>query len=206
MVPAKVRPSNPDQSDAIYILGRRNSSLVIQGSRADVVRWTGQGIEQRDGLLPEALCMFIRIGSLIMLLFILTTIPNGTAWDQIAFILLNTMGQFNVMLGQKLNANACLGDLQLLERTEAPTRTHVYAELLRRFGNGKWVEKAMLLPQTRIWEKWSEEVTKNVGVDPKELYEKCADEESRLMMKKGKDTDDQKKGGLRVEEIEVKEA
>ncbi|KAL2066579.1 hypothetical protein VTL71DRAFT_2650 [Oculimacula yallundae] len=168
----------PDQSDAVFVLGRRNSCFILQGSRKDVVKWTGQGLEQKEGEFFDWLCTGMRIGSLALLLYILVVIPNGTVLDQIAFILLNTMGQINVMLGQNLSAKACLEQLELVEEKAMPSRTHVYAYLLRRFGNGKWVEKADLLPQTNVWMKWKDAIIANPGMDPKELYGVCVDDES----------------------------
>ncbi|KAG4431449.1 hypothetical protein IFR05_013061 [Cadophora sp. M221] len=176
--PASWKGHQPDQSDAVYVLGRRNSCFILQGSRKDVVRWTGQGLDQKEGELVEWLCTGMRIGSLALLLYILVVIPNGTMIDQVVFILLNTMGQVNVMLGQNLSAKACIGQLELVEEKVVPTRTHVYAYLLRRFGNGNWVEKADLLPQTDVWMKWRDAVISNPSRDPKELYGICMEDES----------------------------
>lgn len=173
-----VKASEADQPDAIYILGRRNSCFILHGSRKDVSKWTGQGLEQKEGLVADLICLGIRLGSLATLLYLLIVIPNGTTWDQVAFIMLNTMGQLNVMLGQRLNAKACFAELEIVEDKVMPTRTHVYAYLLRRFGNGDWVDKAGLLPQTETWRIWRDAVTKNPTTDPKQLYEICVGEKS----------------------------
>lgn len=170
-----VKNTHPDQPDAIYILGRRNSCFILQGSREDVSRWTGQGLEQRDGSGVDLVCWCMRLGSLAILLLVLIVIPNGTTWDQVAFILLNTMGQLNVMLGQKLNARACFEELEMIEDIEVPTRTHVYAYLLRKFGNGDWVDKAGLLPHTQAWTTWRDGITRDHNTDPKQLYGRCAE-------------------------------
>jgi hypothetical protein len=106
-----------------------------------MVKWTGQGLEQKEGELVERICMGMRIGSFALLLYLLVVIPNGTTLDQVVFIMLNTMGQVNDMLGQNFNAKACFRQLELVEERVMPTRTHVYAYLLRRFGNGSWVVK-----------------------------------------------------------------
>jgi hypothetical protein len=118
----------------------------------------------------------MRIGSLMILLYLLVVILNGTTWDQVAFILLNTMGRLNVMLGQYLNAKACLGELEIVEDIKMPTRTHVYAYLLRRFGNGDWVDKVGLLPQTELWMRWRDYIATDHTTDPKEQYGACIEE------------------------------
>ena len=176
--PTTVKASQSDQSDAIYILGRRNSCFVLQGSRKDVSKWTGQGLEQKEGEIVDLIYLGMRIGSLAMLLYLLIVIPNGTTWDQVAFIMLNAMGQLNVMLGQNLNARACFAELELVEDRMMPTRTHVYAYLLRRFGNGDWVDKAGFLPQTEAWMMWRDAITKILTIDPKEQYGICVREGS----------------------------
>jgi hypothetical protein len=106
--------------------------------------------------------------------------------DQVVFIILNTMGQVNVILGQNLNAKACLGQLELVEKRKMPTRTHIYAYLLRRFGNGRWVERADLLPKTEVWMRWRDAVTSNLIVDPKEQYGMCMEDQSILKGKTAK--------------------
>jgi hypothetical protein len=176
--PTTVKASQPDQSDAVYILGRRSSCLVLQGSRRDVSKWTGQGLEQKKGEIVELICLGMRVGSLVLLLYLLVVIPNGTTSDQVVFIFLNTMGQLNVILGQNLNARACFEELELVEDKVMPTRTHVYAYLLRKFGNGRWVDKAGLLPQTEEWTAWRDAVTRNLSMDPKLQYEICTGERS----------------------------
>jgi hypothetical protein len=73
-----VKNSHPDRPDAIYILGRRNSCFVLQGSREDVSRWTGQDLEQKDGSVADLVYLGIRLRSLAILLLVLIVIPNGT--------------------------------------------------------------------------------------------------------------------------------
>jgi len=196
--PTVSKAFDPDQHDAIYILGRRNSCFVLEGSRIDVANWTGQGLEQRSGDFIEILFIAMRIGSLLVLLYMLIVVPNGTTWDQVAFIMLNTMGQLNVMLGPKMNAKSCISELSLVKEEDAPTRTHVYAFLLRRFGNGDWVQRADLLPQTEVWDNWRHAITLNRSIDPKEQYSMCLKAGSlrKLIIERASEKDS---------EVEVKE-
>jgi len=94
------------------------------------------------------------MGSLIVLLLIFTTIPNGSTVDQVAFVLLNIAAQLNVLIGQRLNGRYFLSRLSKIEDSQEDTRTHVYAKLLRRFkGVGEksqWVEVSGLLPKTEV--------------------------------------------------------
>lgn len=156
--PARIFPANPDAPDAIYILGRRNSAFVLLGSRADIARMTGQGLQLRDGAFPRYLAHFSRVGAIALLVFVFAVVPNCTTWDQVGFIALNILGQANVLIGQRLNAKRFLRKLQLEQKEKVETRTHVYGNLLRRFGNGDWVEKADLLPQTDVWAQWRQRV------------------------------------------------
>lgn len=61
---------------------------------------------------------------------------------------------------------------------DVPSRTHVYGLLLRRFGNGDWVDEAGLLPNTAIWKDWRKLVVASLS-DSKELYEKIVQEHSK---------------------------
>ncbi|KAF3919026.1 hypothetical protein ABW21_db0200833 [Orbilia brochopaga] len=167
--------SEPERDDAIFILGRRNSCFILKGKRKDLVEWTGCGIIQRDGVLAQAAEYIMRITSLIMILFVFLTIPNGTTWDQVAFIGVNIIGQLNVLVGQILTANDYFSRLNLVNSITVPTRTHVYGVLLREFGNGQWVDEASILPRTEIWDRWRSLVATHDyrGMDSKELYEQC---------------------------------
>lgn len=147
---ATLSTSRPDNLDAIFILGRRNSCFILEGRRGDIAQWTGQGLETRSGRLAEFLTGIMRAGSLAVILFIFIVIPNGSTWDQLAFIGVNVLGQANVMLGQELAAKSCLAELELDNKSSMPTRTHVYGYLLRKFGNGHWVDEAQLLPATEV--------------------------------------------------------
>lgn len=159
---ADLRTSDPDGIDAVYILGRRNSCLVLEGRRRDVTAMTGQGVRMRDGACAAWLAGATRVTTLLVLVFVFTVIPNGTTWDQLAFIILNVLGQLNVFVGQRLNSRGTIRRLELVEQQKGvPTRTHIYAKLIGRFGNGDWVDDLDLLPVTDVWARWRS----RVGVD-----------------------------------------
>jgi hypothetical protein len=175
--------------DAFYILGRSASAFILEGAREDVKAWSALGLQfarrKKDATAFERFCAwlmhtFSRLGSSMMLLFIFTTIPNGNTTDQIAFALLNVLGQLNVLVGREINAHCQLDNLELVEKIPVENTTSVYAVLLRRFSkDGKdteWAEKAGLLPQTDIWDKWCEQVVQNLDEDPKQLYNRLAEE------------------------------
>ncbi|KAK6354593.1 hypothetical protein TWF696_003735 [Orbilia brochopaga] len=168
-------PSEPDRDDAVFILGRRNSCFILKGKRKDLVEWTGCGVKQKNGRLAKAAEYIMRVTSLVVILFVFLTIPNGTTWDQVAFIGVNIIGQLNVLVGQILTANNYFSRLKLLKSITVPTRTHVYGVLLREFGNGQWVDEAGILPRTEIWNTWRSLVTTHDyrGMDAKKLYEEC---------------------------------
>lgn len=162
--------SGKDKSDAVYFLGRRNSVVIIEGSRLGIKQWTGLGLELSASPSTQ---WFLRLGSLCVLLYTFVTIPNGTTWDQVAFILLNILGQVNVMAGQWLNAEGCLRALERVENKEVEvrSRTDVWAFLIREFGNGDWIDKADLLPSTEIWRRWRARIGDQRKTDPKSLYD-----------------------------------
>ena len=185
---AKLSTSRGERPDAIFILGRRNSCFILDGSRFNIARWTGQGLAPGSGRFVRYAMAFTRIGTLAVITFIFATVPNGTTFDQIAFIILNVLGQGNVMLGQYLCASSCLAELDLAEEYIAPSRTHVYAFLLRKFGNGGWVDAADLLPKTQVWERWRKAVVDEPRSDPKILYEGLMDDGCTHEPKIDKDT------------------
>jgi hypothetical protein len=165
--------------DAIFILGRNNSAFVLEGSRKDIKDWTSRGLIYRQdplGIPCWAWHGFTRLGSLLVLLFVFSVIPNGSTGDQVVFILLNTMAQMNALVGQRLNGQCSLSRLAKLEDEREPTRTHVYAKLLRRFDDaGKdWVDAAGLLPKTTVWDTWRTRVVSEKSADPKVLYNEIA--------------------------------
>jgi len=171
-------PSQPDHPDSVIIIGRRNSCFILEGSRRDVSRWTGLGVEAKDSISSKFTEYFTRITTLLILVFVFVSIPNGTLHDQVSFITINLLGQANVKIGKYLNARSCLGSLSKITSTDVPSRTHVYGLLLRRFGNGDWVDETGLLPNTAIWKDWRKLVVATQS-DSKELYEKVVQEHSK---------------------------
>ncbi|KAF2475606.1 uncharacterized protein BDR25DRAFT_350975 [Lindgomyces ingoldianus] len=169
--------TNPDLPEAVFIMGRNNSALVLEGNRKDVKDWTSRGLVYSDQPLGIPSWMwqaFTRLGSLLVLLFIFSAIPNGSTVDQVGFILLNSLAQANVLVGQWLNGEYSLSKLQKVEDTRLQTRTHIYANLIRRFKDAEqrfsWIDVSGLLPKTSAWEKWSVEVVCEENKDPKTLY------------------------------------
>ncbi|GAB1314708.1 hypothetical protein MFIFM68171_04918 [Madurella fahalii] len=174
--------NNPDGPDAVFIMGRSNSAVVLEGSRRDVKRWTSPELRYAArplGIPAAAWQWFTRVGSALVLAFIFSSIPNGSTTDQVAFIMLNVLGQVNVVVGQGLNSRWRLSELVMAEETREATRTHVYARLLRRFKQVDeetgWVEVSGILPKTEVWEEWKREVVVQENVGPKKLYI-CIDE------------------------------
>jgi hypothetical protein len=171
--PAEIKPGDPKSFDAIYILGHRNSCFVLEGSREDILRMTGQGVRMREGKRAIWIANTTRIVTFLVLLFTFVVIPNGTTWDQLAFIALNIVGQLNVFVGQKFNTSRFFRELDIIEYNKVATRTHVYGNLVRKFGNGSWVDKLDLLPQTDVWNIWRERIMEQPEQDPKDIYDIC---------------------------------
>lgn len=167
------RNSRPQDPDANILLGRRESCFVIEGSREDVCRWTGLGVTTRNDRFSRMLRISMRLLSFLGLLFVFVTIPNGTIPDQIAFILISSFSQVNVKVGQHLNARSCLALLETRVNGTADTRTHIYAFLIRRFGDGSWVDDVNLLPRSEAWNLWRREVVHRIHEDAKVLYNEC---------------------------------
>jgi hypothetical protein len=174
------RITGPTEPDAVYILGRNNSAFVLEGTRKDIKYWTTRGLVYQKSTLGVPCWVwqgFTRLGSLLMLLFIFSSIPNASTMDQIAFIILNGLAQVNVMVGQRLNSASCLSELDLKpDALQTPeTRTHVYGLLIRRYKDlekkKSWVDASGMLPQTDVWKKWKPEVLKDDGRDAKDIYE-----------------------------------
>lgn len=167
----------PDEPDAIFILGRNNSAFILEGARRDVKYWTMRGLSYQKSMMwiPASFWQwFTRLGSLVMLLFIFSSIPNGSTMDQVVFIILNGLAQVNVLVGKSLNSARCVAELDLVAHEAPETRTEVYGNLIRRFkeleANKKWIDASGMLPKTSIWEKWTAEVLKDDGRDVKEIY------------------------------------
>lgn len=171
--------SYPDDPDAIFILGRCSSAFILEGSRKDIKRWTSPGLElnPRVKLAQRKikLKVIIRASTIVVLLLIFSTVPNGSTIDQAMFVALNVLGQANTMLGSWLNAQCCLDTLERRIGIDGGVamRTQLNARLIRDFhgrGEKNWIEKAQLLPQTHVWMQWSKDLVDNKLADPKRLY------------------------------------
>lgn len=187
--PAKINDSKitlPDHPDAVYIMGRNNSAFVLEGTRRHIKYWTVRGLVYRKSTLGIPAVMwqtFTRAGSLLMLLFVFSSIPNGSTMDQVAFIAVNLLAQVNALVGQHLNGLRCLSELELAATETPTTRTEVYGLLVRRFKaldlKNEWVEASGLLPQTKAWKEWKTEVLKDDGRDSNEIYRQIAERERK---------------------------
>ncbi|KAH7086803.1 hypothetical protein FB567DRAFT_526268 [Paraphoma chrysanthemicola] len=192
VIPAAVARSevnDPDELDAVFIMGRSNSAFVLEGSREDVKEWTSCGLTYRPdpwGVPASVWQGFTRLCSLMVLLFIFSAVPNGSTVDQVAFILLNAVAQLNVLVGQRLNSRYVLSRFVRAEDSREKTRTHVYAKLIRRFCDAEtenqWVDASGMLPKTDVWNAWKERVVNNVE-DPKDLYRAISNDQ-KFMRKK----------------------
>ena len=173
-------PTAPEAEDAVIFMGRRNSCFVLEGTREDVARWTGFGLQVKRGPKFKVGEVGIRLASLALLVFVFSTVPNGTTWDQVAFICLNLLGLINNALGRFLAGSRCQAHPRKKFEGRAETRTHVYGFLLRHFGGGAWVNEVELIPRTPIWRRWKEEVVKS-DLDAKAVYKHCCafDKDSR---------------------------
>lgn len=173
MVPGQHRPSHPDRPDAIVFLGRRHSALILEGSRADIARWSGSGLQLRKRPWATWLHWFSRFGTICLLMLVFITVPNGTTQDQIIFIAFNILGQINCWVGQRLHSRHTFKRLELVREVVVPSRTHVYAILIKAFGNGKWVDAVDLLPKGESWNLWRGRIHERQ--DAKLLWEECED-------------------------------
>ncbi|KAG6997613.1 hypothetical protein G7Y79_00039g075750 [Physcia stellaris] len=168
-----VKNTNPEAYKAAIILGPRNACFALEGSRRDVCRCTAFGLESKMGSYESVWYGMMRALAFSTLLFVLVTIPNGTLHD---LIVLNCFGQLNTKVGQYLSASRCFQSLQEIDQSPpVPTRTHVYAHLLRRYGDGPWVDRTALLPASSGWVLWRSRVEGN-NSDPKQLFEACCAE------------------------------
>jgi len=173
--------TNSEAPDAVYILGRNNSAFVLKGTRKDVKYWTTRGLRYQKATLgvPAGVWQFFtRMGSLLMLLFIFSSIPNGSTMDQVAFIILNGLAQINVLVGQRLNSACCMSELELVEKETPKTRTDIYGFLVRRFkgleAQKAWIDASGLLPNTDEWKKWKVQALLDDGRDVNDIYEDIA--------------------------------
>ena len=155
--------SDKEKPDAMVLLGRRNSCFLLEGNRAEIERWVDWDITFEDGLSYTILDSFVQLGSLMLLLYIFITMPNGSTYDQIAFIGINTLGQLNVWLGQQLNSLRCLAafDDTKNRKDDAAFRTNILGALIKKFGSGKWLDDLSILPateETEVWRQWRQQV------------------------------------------------
>ena len=170
--------------DAAIFMGENNSAFVIQGQRKDVKDWTT--VNRLDfnngttyGFQNKFFQYFIRIGTVLVLLFVLVTVPNGSTTDQLVFIVLNILGQANVFLGLHINAKCCLRELKGSTHTTdgsimTENRTQIYGNLHRHFkdlGDSEWGRKTGTLPNTTIWNHWATLVVNDLQINPTDLYE-----------------------------------
>jgi hypothetical protein len=170
-----------DSPDAIFIMGRNSSAFVLEGSRKSIKDWTARGLVYKSHPLGVPASVWqgcTRVGSLLVLLFIFTAIPNGTTMDQMAFIIINLLAQFNVVVVQKLSSWCYLEKLDKVVDVPVETRTHVYGELVRRFkdveAKKNWVDVCGLLPRTDVWDEWKSAVMSDSTKDAKEVYQEVA--------------------------------
>lgn len=175
----------PDSTDAVFILGRDNAGILLEGSRQDIKHWTSSSLVYRGmtNTAREALQAFIRAGTALVLLLVFAAVPNGSTNDQLAFIMLNLLGQINTLAGLRLNALCCMASW-IVEARETPRdRTTVYAHLIRRLAHldQAWIAKSGILPDTPAWDKWKVEILRpeNGDADPKALYSQIRSDELR---------------------------
>ncbi|KAI0193850.1 hypothetical protein F4808DRAFT_354126 [Astrocystis sublimbata] len=179
-IPSKATPSFPDKADAAIFLGRRNSALILEGSRKDILQWTGLGLSLRTTIAHrwhgplKGLQTFARVGTFILLAFMFSTIPNGSVEDQAILVAYNVLGQLNTWLGLYIHAHRTLLDLETISQVRVATRTHVYATLLRRYRDEDWIGLE-ILPRTPAWDRWRRQVVRDPVIDAKELWEQCSE-------------------------------
>ncbi|EPS40064.1 hypothetical protein H072_6163 [Dactylellina haptotyla CBS 200.50] len=170
-----------EERDSVVFLGKRNSGLVIGGTRQAIKLWTSNRLDYNDGETSQIpnryLQIFTRIGTLLVLLLVFTTVPNGSTTDQLAFVLLNILGQVNVFLGLHLNAKSCLDELEPdagnAAKVPVGNRTKVYGYLVRHFKDldQSWIDKVDILPKTVVWDRWKDRVKVDMLEDPRVLYD-----------------------------------
>ncbi|KAK8064466.1 hypothetical protein PG994_007104 [Apiospora phragmitis] len=137
--------TRPDDPDAVYILGRDNSAVVLSGSRKDIKAWTTRGF-----------------------------IYNQNAKSKRATLLWQMFTKANTLLGLWLNGRSCLDALEELPGSkQVKTRTATYASLILFFKDVEdrnWTDKAGLLPQSDVWTEWRDRIIREPNADPKALY------------------------------------
>ncbi|KXX80780.1 hypothetical protein MMYC01_203948 [Madurella mycetomatis] len=186
LVPAShTRIFGPDNTDAVFILGRDKAGILLEGRREDIKRWTSSSLVYRNitSTARETLQAFTRVGTALVLLLVFAAVPNGSTSDQLAFIMLNLLGQINTLVALRLNAMCCMA-IWVVEARETPRdRTTVYAHLIRRFAHldQAWITKSGILPDTPAWDKWKVDILRpeNGNADPKALYNEIRSDELR---------------------------
>ena len=180
--------SNPDRPGAAVFLGPRNSCLVLEVDHKGSAPWASYGLRLKNADFIKPAELFVRLSAFLLLLYVFITMPNGSTWDQVAFICTNLLGQLNNIVGRSLHTLDYSTALEKKVERASPTRTHVYAFLLRRFGDGAWVDEVNLLPGTGIWQRWRESVIAEMDVDPKILYDSCCERYANEKYPSGKAT------------------
>ena len=176
-------PPRPEIKDGVFILGNDNSGLVISGSRSDIKEWTTSRLDYDKqtlwGIRNWYWQLLIRVGTISVLGFIFSTIPNGTMIDQVSFVALNVLAQANVFLGLYLNVSACLR-VRFTKTTEhqknlVTNRTQVYGYLIRYFRDqnvdSRWIRVSKILPETTVWDEWVAQILAGKEGDPKDIYD-----------------------------------
>lgn len=167
----------PADPDAVFVLGRRNSAFVLEGMRLDVKHWTSRGLRYRPrtaGIPARFWQALTRIFSMMMMVFVFSTIPNGSTTDQVVFIIINGLAQVNVLVGQYLQRSICLDELVSVDSKKPTTRTAIYGLLCRRFRAAEarrpWIDESGMLPHTNIWQSWKKMVLEGDERDANEIY------------------------------------
>ncbi|KAF3015239.1 hypothetical protein E8E14_000113 [Neopestalotiopsis sp. 37M] len=212
-----------DSPDAVFILGRNNSALILSGSRRDIKAWTSRGLTYNQNSSSRRATSFWQAftycGTLLVILLSFSTIPNGSTSDQVIFVVLNVLGQANTLMGLWLSGSSYLKALEKLPQSEEnlTSRTHLYASLIRYFKDIEdqtWIEKAGLLPQTDLWSEWKDRIINEPDADPKVLYNmidnvcktghkrhETLDSAKTIVVSKSKQVDEEEPSTLEAQQI-----
>ena len=124
-VPDDHVPSHADRPDAAVFMGRRHSALILEGSRADIARWTGSGLCLRTSSWAHWLHTLSRVGTLAFLIWVFCSVPNGSTDDQLLFFGCNVLGWMNTYIGQRLHVKHTYQKLELMEHSMQKLPTHL---------------------------------------------------------------------------------
>lgn len=135
--------ADPLGEDSVYLVGPGRALLVLRGKRVDVQRWTSQRPARMDEfpLLRAFLRALTRVGSALVLILVLATMPHGSEADQQGFILLGTLGQLHTRVVRRLQARRCLAALDDVteKRQQTKGRKRAFGRVLKRFSyGGRW--------------------------------------------------------------------